>query len=318
MLQNTFQVTLMLLAIIAIGYFMAKKPWFSEGRTILHVLLTKLLLPVNIFHAVDTNFTYSFPLREIALKLFYSLSLLFCVLLMALLIARLLKIDNFRKGVFVGLVTFPNVVLMGFPIVENALGPEAVSYGVIYFTAFQLFFWTVAPVILLRSNGEQATDIFSLAGMRRIVSPSLIGLLIGIFCALTRMTIPVVLDNIISQIAQATLAISMLFIGTTLAEIELDKLRKFSGDLMLTVFVKAFLAPLVSLLVIRFLPLSEMAKITYFLLTMMPVAINFSVLTYQYECDYSFCSLATPLLNLTGVVAIPIYVLLLDWFPNLI
>jgi predicted permease len=318
MLRATLEVTLMLLGMIAVGCFMAKRPLFSGGKEMLHVLLTKVLLPANIFHAVVTNFAYDLPLGEVMSKWFYALIILSFVLLLALIMVRFVGIDPFRRSVVVGLITYSNVVLIGFPIIQSVLGAQAITYGVFYFTAFQLFFWTTAPVVLLRANGEGVGEILSLAGLKKIVTPALIAVVLGVIFAVLRVPIPAVISGITGEFTKATLAMSMLFIGTLLAEIKLAGLREYAGDLLRAALLKNLLMPVVSLLLLRLLPLDELGTITYFLLTMMPVAVNFSVITYDYECDYRFCSVAMPILTLVGVAAIPIYVVLLDWLPNLI
>jgi len=87
-------------------------------------------------------------------KWFYALIILSFVLLLALTMVRFVGIDPFRRSVVVGLITYSNVVLIGFPIIQSVLGAQAITYGVFYFTAFQLFFGLLRPLCCSGQTGK--------------------------------------------------------------------------------------------------------------------------------------------------------------------
>ncbi|MDL2220279.1 AEC family transporter [Eubacteriales bacterium OttesenSCG-928-N14] len=319
MFENTLTIIITLFGLMLIGMAIAKKPWFAGGTDLLSALLTKVIMPVNVFYTVMSSFDFEGPFTQ-------TLLLELCVVLIFLisvatgvLSAKIAKTTYARTAVFIASVGFPNMLLLGYPVVQASLGESAMRYAVLYSIAGLILFWFVSTSVLIKYGQPEGKRgrLLTPANLKKIFSPSLIMLLFGIALKLIGFSIPNIFGGAILRVAQSTLAISMIFIGAVIRNVDLKSIA-LSRDLIVVLVTKFIIMPAILLGMLNLLPLERTVKMVFFLLSVMPMSVNFSVLAYQYKCDYSFTAVVAAMSNLLCIVAIPLYVFLLETFPALL
>ena len=128
MVLDSIKSVFALMALIASGFYFAGKPWFGkQGMD----FLSKFTMFYNIYKDVGTRES----LISLVSKLPVTFGLILLCLALAALMGVLLKVDGKRRYTFVAASGFPNVVFIGFPVIQALWGQGITSIGVIYYIA---------------------------------------------------------------------------------------------------------------------------------------------------------------------------------------
>ena len=311
MLQNTMSTICMLFILIAIGWCLGGKAWFAGADNILSKYLTKAALPCLVFCNVCKYFYGGSQMKMLWKAGLFIILILSAALSAGLLFAAVLHISDRRRGIFIGAVLFPNVILLGFPIIGNILGEEAMPYGVVFFMVDTITFWVVGP-LLLTVFGQEGVKI-QFSNIRKIFSGSLLAILAGVLVITMQIPVPEVINSALEKMAQSSTAVSMVFIGVVIRN---TKLKKFDSarDIVWAFILKQVVIPLLIIMILKVCPLDTIAKNVLFLLAVMPMAVNFSVIAHEYDCDYEYAAILTSGLNLCGLAAVPFYIYVINQF----
>ena len=82
--------------------------------------------------------------------------ILMCVCLAAVT-AKVCRIWEDRRDTFIVAAGFPNVVFIGFPVIQALWGEGITSVGAIYYIASTVLFWTLGISLLQR--GEKTARV---------------------------------------------------------------------------------------------------------------------------------------------------------------
>lgn len=310
MFQDTLNTICMLFILIGIGWYLGGRTWFQGADNILSKYLTKAALPCLVFCNVCAYFIGGNELKELWKSCLFIVMILMAALLIGLISAAVLHIRSERKGIFAGAVLFPNVILLGFPIIENIFGREGMPYGVIFFMIDTVAFWTIGPLLLTIFREKQK---FRAENISNIFSGSLLAIILGIIVLWLEIPVPEVIDSSLQKMAQSATAVSMVFIGIIIRKTKFRRLDSL-GDVVWAFILKLIIIPVLVLMILKISPLDYTAKNVLFLLAVMPMAVNFSIIAHEYDCDYEYAAILTSGLNLSGLAVIPLYVYIINQF----
>lgn len=317
MFIQSIETIVTLLGIILIGALIGNKHWFKGGVDIFSKFLTTVVLPASVCKTAILYFGDIDDLSSFMKMAFCVTLIFFAVIALGILLAKVFKIQKNRIGVFTGAVSFPNVILLGFPIIENIFGTQLMKYAVIYLIPNTIIFWSVGTYLLMK-YGEDSNEakIFSMKSLKGLFSPSFIALIVSIIVVSLKVQVPEILTKMITQIAGASTAVSMIFIGAVIREAFFDKKDKenMARDIGLAMFSKLIIFPVIIALIIKFSPVPSAAKPIFFILSMGPMSVNYTVLAHQYKCDFKFGALLSSVMNLSCIASIPIYVYIMEHF----
>lgn len=210
-----------------------------------------------------------------------------------------------RRGVFINVMTFTNCVLVGFPIIISLFGEEAAAVGMVYYMVNTICFWTIG-VQLLREDGGQKSSLFSKAGLKKLLSPPLLGFLLGVVLVILGLSLPAVLANPVSQLGGCATPMAMMFVGCILRDADWSKL-KISRDLLLVLLFRFIVCPALMLGVVYVMPLPALNKQVFFLLSSMPAMTQLSVMSKESGSDVEFASLLIAVTTVLSIFMIPVY-----------
>ena len=181
MVVQAIQSVISMLILMLIGAWLAGKDWFrkSGGTGLLSKLIVNVLVPLYMLNNVLTKVGSRQKLWEIVVCLPLPMITIFISLGLGIWMAGRLNIHAPRRGVFINVMTFTNCVLVGFPIIISLFGEEAAAVGMVYYMVNTICFWTIG-VQLLREDGGQKSSLFSKAGLKKLLSPPLLGFLLGV------------------------------------------------------------------------------------------------------------------------------------------
>ena len=314
MVVQAIQSVISMLILMLIGAWLAGKDWFrkSGGTGLLSKLIVNVLVPLYMLNNVLTKVGSRQKLWEIVVCLPLPMITIFISLGLGTWMAGRLNIHAPRRGVFINVMTFTNCVLVGFPIIISLFGEEAAAVGMVYYMVNTICFWTIG-VQLLREDGGQKSSLFSKAGLKKLLSPPLLGFLLGVVLVILGFSLPAVLANPVSQMGGCATPMAMMFVGCILRDADWSKL-KISRDLLLVLLFRFIVCPALMLGVVYVMPLPALNKQVFFLLSSMPAMTQLSVMSKESGSDAEFASLLIAVTTVLSIFMIPVY----TWIVTLV
>lgn len=313
MVWSAVQSVLSLLILIGVGFVLTGQKWFSQsGPDILSKLTVKVAIPCYMFYNVIDTCETPRKLLELASHLPIPFFTILVSLVLGLILAKCFRIPQGKRGVFINGVTFSNTVIIGFPVVESLFGTEGLPDAMIYYMANTILFWTVGTW-LLRNDGPQKSKFFSLASVKKILSPPILGFLLGVVFALLQIPIPEFLWSPITMLRQTTTPIAMLFIGSVIRQTNLRQ-EHLGKELWTVLAVRFILSPLLMVVVCRLLPIPLLLKEIFFILSTMPAMTQLGIMAKESDSDYHYASVLVAVTSAVSMVTIPIYMFLITQF----
>jgi len=293
----------MLVTLMLVGYLCAKlKVTGPESNRHMSRLVMDVLLVGTILNSV---INIQPTLSNGQILGFFGLTVLeFAILgLIAWLFPWLFRIKGSDRGVARNLLLFMNNGFVGLPIVQLVFGQEAVFYASLSNIPFNILLYTVGIAQLCQGEGRKFT-------LKDIVNAPMAATLLAVVLFVLRLPVPQLIADTISTLAGATIPLSMIIIGTSLAAIPL---KSAFGDW------RAYALSLVSLLVC---PIAVWAVMRLFIQNAMmlgiliivaacPSAMMITVLCVQYRRDESLSSKTIFLSTVLSAATIPFILWLL-------
>ena len=152
MVLDSIKSVFALMTLIASGFYFAGKPWFGkQGMDFLSKFTVEATIPFYMFYNIYKDVGTRESLISLVTKLPVTFGLILLCLGLAALAGAVFRVDRCRRYTFVAASGFPNVVFIGFPVIQALWGQGITSIGVIYYISSTLLFWTVG-VWLLRKD----------------------------------------------------------------------------------------------------------------------------------------------------------------------
>ena len=291
-----FRQTLVMFLFMLAGFALFKgKKITVQGSRDMAALLLWLVVPTVLLNSFCVEFSVE------KLRLFALSSLLGALaLLLAMAAARLLYRDRPIDDLA---AAFSNCGFMGIPLVQAAVGQEAVFFLVGIIAIMNVLQWTYGVRVLTGKKGPVSLKFI-------LCNPILAGTLIGLVLFVTGLgaRLPSVVSSTLSGIAAMNAPLGMLILGCYLAQTRL-------GDIFTTPRLywlsaaRLILIPLITLLVFWPLPVEREIKLAVFLSASAPVGVNVAVYAQLHGLDYPYACQTISLSTLLSTVTLPLMLL---------
>ncbi|RST72808.1 AEC family transporter [Siminovitchia acidinfaciens] len=201
---------------------------------------------------------------------------------------------------------FMNSGNYGAPVVLFALGAVAFDYAVIMMV-FQSFLMNSIGILVASIGGKENASIRN-AVMQVVKMPVIYGAVFGLVLQLLPIHLHETIMNAVELIADASIPTVMLVLGMQLAAMQ--RRRVAYRFVSATVGIRMILSPIVALLLLYFLPISDSIKAVLFIQASMPAAANTTLLAIQFDTEPDLVSFTTFITTIVSLLTIP-YVLFL-------
>ena len=267
---------------------------------------------VLLFVCQPALFLYSFNAATYSPEFFAQMGIFFglCMGMQILVMVSLTLIlkkrfDDVRNRICTIASALANVGFFGVPLLEAVLPghPEAIVFSTVFSVSLNLLSWTLAVGII-------SWDRKKMSIRNMIVNPTTVSLLVALPLFFTSTKLPTVIAPIVELLARMTTPMCMLILGMRLATVTP---RDLFGNprVYLSTALKNLLYPLLSFLIIFFIPLPTYIKVTFFLLGCCPAAsmvLNMSELVGEGQTQAA-CSVLIS--TLSCIVTIPVLALMI-------
>ncbi|MGT2960123.1 AEC family transporter [Streptococcus caballi] len=301
---------LIILVMIAIGYWLNERGWFDEqAASLMTKLVTQLALPAYMIYTIMARFSAKELLEMLPQLHFPALSMVI-LLGIAAATAQLFAVDRKHRGLFISMFFNSNTVFVGLPINQALFGDKSIPYVLVYYMCNTTFFWTIGTY-LIQKDGQKTANIDWRSSLRKIFSPPLLGFILGVLLVVFKVKLPDFLMSDLQYIGNLTIPLSMLFIGLTVSRAGLSQLA-LKKDHMLILFGRFVISPLLMTLIVWQANLPHLMKEVFIIQSAMPVMTNAPIIARMYDVDTDYAAVMVTETTLLTMLVVPILTFLVS------
>ena len=308
---HSIESVLTIIIMFMTGWVMTRVGWLNDKTS---VTFSKIILNVSLPCYMLWNLMTSFnkkSLEELSGGLIVPFLSIGITYLLGILISNLLKVNKSRKGIFRSIFFTSNTIFIGLAVNLALFGVKSTPYVLLYYIANTTFFWTFGNYEISKDGDAGGrVSLFSLATLKRIASPALLGFLLAILLILLDVKLPGFIMDSSKYIGELTTPLAMLFIGIVLHSIKLRDIR-FDRDTVVLILARFLICPLSVIALEHFFPLPPLMAKVFVIQSAMPAMTSTGVVAKEYGADYEFGTLVTVITTILSMIVIPVYMVLL-------
>jgi len=292
--------------IFSVGFlFSYRNTWPSNTPSVLSFLVVRAAAPALAIISISDRFTKDL-LHTSAYHLLILLLYTVLLFLSGKVLSRLLHLESEKRTVFEVTFTFSNTIFIGLPINEIVFGNEGLPYLFTFYIITLAGFWSIGAYELAKASPMHANGF----SPKKILSPGLIGVLIGGVLVELNLTLPVALESALRYLGNLTVPLSLLVIGANLVAFT-KGLSRITIDEAVILISKFIISPLYMLILLRLFHVEGLAFRVFMLTSAMPCHMQTSILAEYYKVEGPYASKLVSLSTMVCLITIPIYVTLL-------
>ena len=307
-------VVLPILSSLAMIFIMIIPGIFFRKRNILTVeqngavnsIVVNLTWPCLVIDAMQIEFSVQ-TLRDTGYILIACLAIFAVLLLFSIPVIRLMRLTKTKQYLTMFMLLFGNTGFIGIPVIKALYGTEALFFAAIVEFINDILLFTVGVLLIQMSAGADPR-----INLKELVSPGLVGVIIGLVLFLMDFRLPSVLGGSIEMIGNATTPLTMFSIGFQLVGIRLKEILN-DWQVYGVLFVKLLIVPCIALMMIRlwageFTLLEKVLVLSF----AMPVASVSAIFSQQYKGEAAFATKSVLLSTVLSLATIPVFAILLE------
>ncbi|AQP53191.1 AEC family transporter [Vagococcus penaei] len=315
MLAN-YSTIIVLFAIIAMGYLIARKKKFTkEISAAMSFFVITFSLPAEIFLRITREFTKN-DLIAVFKDALLPLLVIILLFLSGFFLAKIFNKGNQTSGGFILCFASPSAAFIGFPIILGLYGDRGLPYALLYYILTSLATWTVG-VTLINKDGDRINGTKTTFSVMKLVkevfsAPVIAFIIAGIFVFMG-WHLPTIGQTFFNYIGETTSPLAMLFIGMSIYEIGLSKL-KFTKEVLGILVGRFIVAPIIVVVFAKLLNVSSMMAAVCLIQASLPVSNSVAILTGERNIDVDVTDSSLTYSLLAYLVIFPVLMKLIDLF----
>ena len=296
-----FQTMLKLFLLLILGFVLFKCHIFDEyTNKKISALIVNVASPMLIISSIagveGSNKSIVFLMIGAGILMYIGF------IILGKIINRIFPFPKKDWPVYECMVVFANTGFMGYPVLLDVFGQEAVFYASLIHMAFNFFVYTYAIMCLTKSDDSE----FKL-NFKQLLTPGIILIFVGIFIYLFDIQLPSVLMDTINSVGSLTAPLSMMMIGSSLAVYPIkDSFTDWRSYVF--AFVRLMIVPFVTMIMCRLLHIDAYYANITIITNAMPIGSMVLMLATQYNANVKIVTRNIVVSTLLSVITIPIVV----------
>lgn len=291
------------LTLIVIGILVMKWGVLDEnGLVTVSKLVMKIALPAYIFINTVEGATRA-GLRQSLMMIPLTAVMYLLLLGLSWVLERVFHLQGNRKKVFRAISMFGNVGFMGIPLVVELYPDTALLYIALFTILDQGLFWTYGVTLTQPVSAQKQK--FSLKGLKKLLSPALVAILVGTVMVLLGLHLPGVLTTALSKLGSASMPLSLIYIGGMLSLTDVRKVLR-CRELYAEIGLKMLVLPLVYFTVMTLLKVPADMAGTVTFLTALPSINMVAMLAKNNGSDGEYAVCAVMMTTIACLVTLPL------------
>ena len=296
-----FQTMLKLFLLLILGFVLFKCHIFDEyTNKKISALIVNVASPMLIISSIagveGSNKSIVFLMIGAGILMYIGF------IILGKIINRIFPFPKKDWPVYECMVVFANTGFMGYPVLLDVFGQEAVFYASLIHMAFNFFVYTYAIMCLTKGDDSE----FKL-NFKQLLTPGIILIFVGIFIYLFDIQLPSVLMDTINSVGSLKAPLSMMMIGSSLAVYPIkDSFTDWRSYVF--AFVRLMIVPFVTMIMCRLLHIDAYYANITIITNAMPVGSMVLMLATQYNANVKIVTRNIVVSTLLSVITIPIVV----------
>lgn len=308
---NAVSACLVLLLLMAVGYFMGSAGWMAAGeKKFLSKYIINIAVPANCIVGLLNNLDRD-SLAQAGVQLISAVLGVGASLLLSVGAACLLRLPRSRWGVFVAMAGLSNTLFIGIPVCTQLFGEAAMPFIMVYYLGNTSFLQS-AGIMLISRAGSQAGEGGGLLRFLRetFTKPPILGVLAGVVMLALGVQLPVPVMRFAKYISDTVSPLALIYCGFIVYEVGLKNLRLLPG-LPTMLVLRLAVAPAVCFVFCRLFGLEGLVRDVFLVESALPVVSQVTVMAGAYGADEEYAAVGSCLSILGSFITIPILMLIL-------
>ena len=297
----------MIFIMILPGYIFRKRSIISVNQIgAVNSIVVNLTWPCLVIDAMQIKFSAD-TLKDAGYIVIVCFIAFAVIAVLGIPIVKHLKLNKSKQYLVLFMFLQGNTGFIGIPVIKALYGTNALFYAAIVEFSHDIFLFTIG-VLLIQMSAGVSLKIRPLD----LLSPGLVGVIIGIVLFIMDFKLPDVLGGSIEMIGNATTPLTMFSIGFQLGNIRLKEFFK-EWQVYAVLFVKLMIVPAITVIILMILS-EEIALLekVIIILFAMPIASVASIFSQQYKGEVEFATKSVLLSTVMSLVTVPIFAILLE------
>ncbi|MEK3890026.1 AEC family transporter [Bacillus sp. FSL K6-3431] len=290
-----------------VGFFARKTKILGDhANQFITQLMLYITLPALILYSLNINFSNEL-LKDFLWLVTMSIFILTVSIFVGALLRKRAALPAKQKSVYESLIIFGNQGFIGFAVSYILMKEQGIIYLTLFNVCYLILIWTYG-IYLFNRNGKFVN------WKALFINPGILSTLVGLSMMFMPFSWPGVVLATFENLGKMTIPLSMILIGSLLAEIKQYAFEKYCKNIYLWIASGCKLLLLPSfLLLFLFLRVPYPLLIIAVLTSAMPSASTTSVYAEKFRADASYASFGVILSTLICILTIPILYSLLQW-----
>ncbi|KZE40316.1 auxin efflux carrier [Bhargavaea cecembensis] len=305
---SAFILTMIPLYLMAvIGFIVRKMNILSNhANSVITQLMLYVTLPALILYSLNTTFSI-----ELLVDFTWLVSMSVFVMTVSIIAGAWLRkraaLPDGQKSVYESLIVFGNQGFIGFAVIYMLMAEQ----GVVYLTLFNLFYlvliWSYGIYLFTRHDVSVSWRVLFL-------NPGILATLVGLAMLFLPFSWPGMLLRTFEDIGTMTVPLSMILIGSLLADTSMNDFRYYSRNVYLWTAssMKLLVLPM-TLLIFLLFRVPEHLLLIAVLTAGMPSATTTTLYAQKFGADAVFASYGVIYSTILCMFTIPLLYSLLQW-----
>ena len=248
--------------LVAIGVYLYKKEVVDNTVSQrISVIVMDICNPALILASIlSGNVTASH--RDLIIAMILGAIFYFGLVILGMLLPLILRVEKDKRRFYNLMTVYTNVGFIGIPVARAILSDNAILYVIVCNVMYSLLFYTHGITVL--SNGKEKMNL------KKVLSPGTIMAIVALVVCWFKFTPPPIIANSISYIGNATVFLSMLLLGVSIARSDITQGFK-EVRVWAYIAIRMVLLPIAMFFILRGIGCEPITVLGFCLMACMPV-----------------------------------------------
>lgn len=297
-----------LLFTMTVGFYLNKKSILDqETSKKLSAMVVNFTAPLLIISSAGGASADS--KGDIILMLLSGLFLYCTFPFISMAASKLVHAPSGCKGVYQCMVIFANTAFMGYPVIQALYGENSIFYTTIFNVGYNILFYTYGVFLLDRDAGQ--TSKFE---PKRLLNAGFLSALLAVIIPFSGISLPDIILEPFSFIGSITTPMSMLIIGSNMANYPLHDIFSEKKIYIMTM-IRLLVMPILTAVYMSFLTDNPLLICMTAMTIGMPVGSMVAMASSKYGEQGRIGSISVVMSTICSMATIPILAVIFKlWF----
>ena len=308
---NALSACLVLLMLMAVGYFMGARGWMTaREKGFVSKYIINIAVPCNCIVGLLDNLDRSSLMQAGGMVATAILSVVITVLASAG-VAMLLRLPHGRWGVFVAMAGFSNTLFIGIPVCTQLFGETSMPYIMLYYIGHTALMQSVGVMLVERAGAKPGQKGGIVQFLRDVfLKPPILSVIFSVLMLTLGWKLPNTLMRFANYISGSVSPLALIYCGFIVYEVGLKNLRFLRG-LPVMLVMRLAIAPIMSRSCCSLLGMEGLALQVFVVESALPVVSQVTVMAGAFGADEEYAATGACLSILGSFITIPVLMLVL-------